>query len=370
MIVLYLTFVFLACVIGESPDLHTSFISKSFGIYNDPKQQTNCHIICCESYKRTQKTQVEDKVGNATDTKGFLDNDINLDSMRDVVSTICKRRRIGYHNHDMFSPAPIDMSLKHKMDIQDTGKPCNKGKGTYIKIGWKNVPWAMILSCFYKAELKGVTTTRTFWSRHHIRIYPNRETSSYRYFKVKFFENLGVISAYKNSGYDRGHLAPKADFGIKVEKDMTHFYVNAAPQWSDLNQGEWRVIESEVRKHAQHDWIIYTGTLGKLGVLKSRPKKQLEVIIPKYFFKIVIQPNSILPSSLVFIGKNDIFKKGKIDHELYIRCIKSCDINTYFKNKKFLFSFCCKTSIFLPIATRFGVHIEESDNKAYTLMKW
>lgn len=41
----------------------------------------------------------------------------------------------------------------------------------------------------------------------------------------------------------KGHLAPDADFVLKAEQDATYYYVNVAPQWQAVNNGNWKVCE-------------------------------------------------------------------------------------------------------------------------------
>lgn len=46
----------------------------------------------------------------------------------------------------------------------------------------------------------------------------------------------------------RGHLTPKADFVYGSEQASTFHYVNVAPQWQILNEGNWQRVEENVRK--------------------------------------------------------------------------------------------------------------------------
>lgn len=41
--------------------------------------------------------------------------------------------------------------------------------------------------------------------------------------------------------FAKGHLAPDADFVLEAEQDATYYYVNAAPQWQAVNNGNWKV---------------------------------------------------------------------------------------------------------------------------------
>lgn len=56
---------------------------------------------------------------------------------------------------------------------------------------------------------------------------------------------------YAGSGFDRGHLAPAADFNFdRRALGETYLFTNIAPQDPKLNRGEWLRFESECRKLA------------------------------------------------------------------------------------------------------------------------
>ena len=56
---------------------------------------------------------------------------------------------------------------------------------------------------------------------------------------------------YTNSGYDRGHMAPNADFNDTVENAlMTFFIANIWPQTPEVNRVKWLKTENETRRLA------------------------------------------------------------------------------------------------------------------------
>ena len=62
---------------------------------------------------------------------------------------------------------------------------------------------------------------------------------------------------YTRSGYDRGHMAPNADFNDTEENAiLTFFIANIWPQTPAINRGEWLVTENETRKLAIQYLII------------------------------------------------------------------------------------------------------------------
>ena len=56
---------------------------------------------------------------------------------------------------------------------------------------------------------------------------------------------------YAGSGYDRGHMAPAADFNFdRAALEETYNFTNVAPQVPSLNRGPWLDAEIEVRRLA------------------------------------------------------------------------------------------------------------------------
>ena len=61
-----------------------------------------------------------------------------------------------------------------------------------------------------------------------------------------------VLSDYKGSGYDRGHLAPAADMKWSKKVMSESFYMsNMSPQDPSFNRGIWKKLEEKVR-----DWLL------------------------------------------------------------------------------------------------------------------
>ena len=62
---------------------------------------------------------------------------------------------------------------------------------------------------------------------------------------------------YTNSGYDRGHMAPNADFNDTYENAlMTFFIANIWPQTPKVNRIEWLKTETQTRKLASEHLIV------------------------------------------------------------------------------------------------------------------
>ncbi len=111
------------------------------------------------------------------------------------------------------------------------------------------------------------------------------------YFLVKV--NDEGDSVYDGFGFDRGHLAPSADFRWNPKAlSESFYYSNMSPQTSQFNRGIWSEIEANLRGYVYrsgHPLYVVTG-----GILK----KDLPVItrginkvsIPELFYKVAIDP--------------------------------------------------------------------------------
>jgi len=101
--------------------------------------------------------------------------------------------------------------------------------------------------------------------------------------------NTADSTDYWASGYDRGHLAPAADF--RWHKDAikeSFYYTNVAPQLKNFNRGAWSKLETLVREFAIDANEIYVITGAVLN--NKLPKLQqgsYQVSIPKYYYKIM-----------------------------------------------------------------------------------
>jgi len=109
---------------------------------------------------------------------------------------------------------------------------------------------------------------------------------------------------YKKSGYDKGHLCPAADmeFTINAYND-TFFTSNISPQNHDFNSGVWNRLEQKVRYWAtKYDGVyVITG-----GILKPSLKTigKEEVLVPNYFYKIVLNNSNGNYKMIAFLVPN------------------------------------------------------------------
>ena len=106
-------------------------------------------------------------------------------------------------------------------------------------------------------------------------------------------------TAYKSSGYDRGHLAPAADFAWSPTAMSESFFMsNMSPQVPALNRGIWARLEDAVR-----DWAWQADTLWVASgpVLEpGLPNLPSGVAIPRSFWKVVYDPTPV-PKCAAFV---------------------------------------------------------------------
>lgn len=126
----------------------------------------------------------------------------------------------------------------------------------------------------------------------------------------KFKEDPDIESAspddYKDSGFDRGHMAPDADFEWDYETEHQSFYMtNMSPQLPELNRHSWEKLEVTIRAWVisrNESLTIYTGT-----VYNDQSKRlKNNVIIPDAFFKVVVFNKSKFALAFLYPQSNEI----------------------------------------------------------------
>jgi endonuclease G, mitochondrial len=120
-------------------------------------------------------------------------------------------------------------------------------------------------------------------------------------------EKSATLEDYKNSGYDRGHLAPAADFKWSQECTDKSFYLsNISPQMMQHNRGVWKRLEEQVRNYAiKYDSVlVVTGPI----LLKDKLLPNIgfsEVCVPELYYKaLLINKNGVL-QSMAFVVPNE-----------------------------------------------------------------
>ncbi|MEL6673019.1 MAG: DNA/RNA non-specific endonuclease [Bacteroidota bacterium] len=108
---------------------------------------------------------------------------------------------------------------------------------------------------------------------------------------LKFPQDDGSIK-YDGFGYDRGHLAPSADFRWSATAlSESYFYSNMSPQVPELNRESWAELESWLRSYMYRFPTTSLYIVSGPVLHDSLPKISRSVngvSIPEKFFKVVL----------------------------------------------------------------------------------
>ncbi len=110
---------------------------------------------------------------------------------------------------------------------------------------------------------------------------------------------------YTGTGYDRGHMIPAADAKWSQDAMEDSFLMsNVVPQIPELNRGSWKDLEEAIRNLAldEKSLIVITGP-----VIADKEYPVLGdsgVIVPEYFFKVILDYSEPGVSAWGFIFPN------------------------------------------------------------------
>lgn len=110
---------------------------------------------------------------------------------------------------------------------------------------------------------------------------------------------------YKNSGYDRGHMAPAADMKWSRKAMEESFYLsNICPQNKNLNRGDWNDLEEQSRQWAKRFGAIYIACGPVYDSKKPKRIGNNKVGIPDAFYKVILINDKKNPQAIGFIFPN------------------------------------------------------------------
>ncbi|MBO3697031.1 DNA/RNA non-specific endonuclease [Roseivirga sp. E12] len=113
------------------------------------------------------------------------------------------------------------------------------------------------------------------------------------------------LSDYKGTGYDRGHLAPAADFSYdEFALSQTFYMSNMSPQVASFNRGIWKKLEDQVREWTMEESELYIVT-GPILNKEFTTIGSNEVSIPEYYYKIVLDIHKPEIKAIAFLLKNE-----------------------------------------------------------------
>ncbi len=123
---------------------------------------------------------------------------------------------------------------------------------------------------------------------------------------------------YKHSGYDRGHMAPAADMKWSEQAMKESFYMsNICPQNHNLNSGDWKELEEQVRDWAIKNEKIYV-VCGPIVGQNYQTIGENRVAVPDAFYKVVLMYKDGSWRSLGFVFEN---KAGNKPLESYTKSV-------------------------------------------------
>ena len=136
------------------------------------------------------------------------------------------------------------------------------------------------------------------------------ESASQKDYFLKYKDEKTGKYKYDGYGYDRGHLAPSADFRWSSKAlSESYFYSNMSPQLPDFNRKKWADLEGLLRgyisDHTETQLYVVTGPI----LNDSLPKQERSVnglSIPKYYYKVALDLKS--KKAIAFIMPNAAIK--------------------------------------------------------------
>jgi endonuclease G len=146
---------------------------------------------------------------------------------------------------------------------------------------------------------------------------------------------------YYKSGYDKGHLAPAADFSYSKELMSESFYMsNMSPQTPGLNRGPWKFLEEYFRNLGEKYDKVYIITGPVLGSDDTSDSfKEIgenKVKIPYLFYKcgLFIKDNEYYMIS--FLMPNEIISRNFEDYQCntdYIETLVEMDFFAFLNDE-------------------------------------
>lgn len=133
---------------------------------------------------------------------------------------------------------------------------------------------------------------------------------------------------YWYSGYDRGHLAPSADFRWSARAiSESYVYSNMAPQRPELNRERWAELEGFIRGHVwakARQLYVVTGPVLEEG-LPTITQGPNVVAIPKEFYKVVLDLTPGDEKAIAFLMPNSVCNQALV---AYVTTIDAIEMKT------------------------------------------
>lgn len=139
------------------------------------------------------------------------------------------------------------------------------------------------------------------------------------------YENSSSTDDYKNSGWDRGHMAPAGDMKWSEQAMTESFYLsNICPQNHNLNEGVWNDLELQIRDLARQNDSIFI----VCGPIVSKQPQTIgydNVAVPDAFFKVLLMNKGGKWNAIAFLFPN---KSGRKPLSTYAMSVEDMQIIT------------------------------------------
>lgn len=130
---------------------------------------------------------------------------------------------------------------------------------------------------------------------------------------------------YWYSGYDRGHLAPSADFRWSQRAiSESYVYSNMSPQRPELNRERWAELEGFIRGHVwakERQLYVVTGPVLEEGLATITQGPNV-VAIPKEFYKLVLDLTPGEEKAIAFLLPNGACNQPLISYATTVDAIE------------------------------------------------
>jgi len=94
---------------------------------------------------------------------------------------------------------------------------------------------------------------------------------------------------YRNTGWDKGHIAPAGDMKWDDQAMLEScYFTNICPQNHNLNGGDWRSLEEKCRGYARCYGNVYIAAGPVVGEVKNGTIGYNKVVVPDAFYKVLL----------------------------------------------------------------------------------
>lgn len=141
---------------------------------------------------------------------------------------------------------------------------------------------------------------------------------------------------YWYSGFDRGHIAPSADFKwSKTAISESYYYSNMTPQRPELNREKWAELEGWGRNQVfanKEQLIVVAGPILEEGLPKITQGDNKKLSIPKQFYKIFLDLEGEEKKAIAFVMNNGTCDKPLLTYATTVDEIEKITGLDFFSN--------------------------------------